>query len=120
MFETGSLQFVKWQDLYLEEKPFMLFIDPPKDGKDNRTTNIVYESRQVQFQDLRGREHLYDLDEHGFAYVHHQTDFQDYENLAAVETEYFAACSEILKNNLEGVDDIFIFDWRVRASPSTK
>lgn len=115
MCEVGPLLFVQWQDLYREEKPFMLFIDPPEGSNDVRTTNIIYESHQVAFNDLRGREQHYSTDDHGFAYVSHKTDFEDFENIPAVEGQYFAECVDILKANLGEVDEVFVFDWRVCA-----
>ena len=118
MAEVGDLIFVQWNDLYKKERPFMAFIDPPPDAKDQRVTNLLYEDHQIHFQDLRERRKPYSIDDEGFAYITHETNVEDFENATTVESEYFSECRDILQNHVTGVDDIYFFDWRVSLSVS--
>jgi len=112
----ASVKFIKWQQLYEREKPFQVFIDPPKDAKDHRTTNLVYEDRDVVFHDVRGQEKNFDLDNQGFAFCHHNLKFEDFENNEAVERDYLPEIERIIKAEVDGADKVFFFDWRLRNS----
>jgi len=112
----GNISFIKWQELYEHEKPFQTFLDPPRNAKDQRTTNLVFEEKKILFHDVRGEEDTFSLDDHAFAFRNHDLRFEDFENLEAVEQEYLPEVEAIIKAEVEGSDKVFIFDWRV-ANP---
>jgi hypothetical protein len=108
-----SLAFLKWQSLYELEKPFQLFVNIPPDAKDQRTTNLVFEKSTVPICDVRDIDMDWSIDKKGFIYRRHLTEFKDFENRSAVENVYLPQVEALLKKELDGVDRIFFFDWRV-------
>jgi hypothetical protein len=117
---AGRVKFIQWQELYEYEKPFQIFIDPPKGAKDQRTTNLIYEDRTINVVDIRGEESTYSLDDHGFTYRHHESTFDDFEKRDAVETEYLPEMERVLKSEVDGVDKVYFFDWRVNCTISAR
>lgn len=109
----GKISFIKWQELYEHEKPFQIFLDPPKDAEDQRTTNLVFEEKRILFHDVRGKEDTFNLDDHAFAFRKHNLTFDDFENIEAVEKEYLPEVEAIIRAEVGKADKIFIFDWRV-------
>lgn len=116
--ETAAIQFVKWQTLYEKEKPFQLFLELPPDAPDQRKTNLVFETANVEVRDIRGEQDGFDLDNNGFMYRTFDN-FYDLSERAEVQDKYLPAIENLLKQEVEGVDRVFIFDWRMRESNAT-
>jgi hypothetical protein len=114
---ASNAKFLQWHDLYEREKPFHIFVEVPPHAKDQRRTNLIYEDREIIFHDVRGREPAYNLNEHGFAFHKQKILFEDFENAPAVQSEYLPEMERILKEEVDGVDKVFIFDWRVLFNP---
>lgn len=114
----ASIKYIKWQELYEKEKPFQIFIDIRKDAVDQRYHNLVFENKQETFFNIRGREQEFRLDDHGFAYHHHHFNFDDYEDRVSVESSYLPQVESFIRNEVEEVDKVFFFDWRLRHSGS--
>ena len=112
----ASLKFLEWQSLYDVERPFQIFINIPEQVKDRRTTNLVFEDRLVMVKDIRGGADNYSLDDYGFMYRKHETKTLDFEDRAMVENQYLPEVESLLRCEVSGVDRVFFFDWRVRAS----
>lgn len=110
---VSKIKYIKDLELYKREKPFQILIDIPKDAPDQRYTNLDYEDREEKFHDVRGKEQMYSLDDHGFAYRHHDFAFDEYENRAAVEANYLPKIEHFIKKEIQDVDKVFFFDWRV-------
>jgi hypothetical protein len=115
-----SLKFLKWQELYEIEKPFQIFIDIPKDAEDQRDTNLVFETVEINASDVRGWLQDLSIDTHGFVYLTHPTAFTDFTNKTAVEALYLPEVEKVLKQELDNVDRVFFFDWRVRLRTQSK
>lgn len=109
----AELKFLKWQPLYELEKPFQIFINIPDDAKDKRTTNLNFENVQVELTDARILSPQLSLDERGFVYRKHEIAPLDYTNRKEVECAYLPEIESLLKTELDGVDQVFFFDWRV-------
>ena len=107
------LKFLKWQELYEIEKPFQVFINIPSHVKDRRTTNLVFEDVQVNIRDVRYLPNSFDLNQHGFTYIKHTTNVQCFTDRAAVEEQYLPEIEKLIRSNLEDVDRVHFFDWRV-------
>jgi hypothetical protein len=110
--ETTSLQFIKWNEVYKTEKPYQIFIDlPPSTPR----TNVVFESRDVVFRDIRGSEETFDLDTHGFMMrnVGEVEGLNEDPTTVFMEQVYLPSVEELLKREVEGADRVKIFDWRV-------
>ena len=109
-----SLKFLKWVPLYEVEKPFQIFINVPEDASDKRTTNLAFQDIEVQVQDVRQFPPQYfQLDTHGFKYCSHE--FQAFSTVdrESIEQRYLPTMESLLRSNLEHVDRVFFFDWRV-------
>ena len=109
---TAEIQYLKRLPLYRKEKPFQLFVPV---AADTRSTNLEFEAKEHTFEDVRGREDIFSLDEHGFQFGVHPTklDPELFGDRDAVETRYFDEVKEILREIEGGYDEIFLFDWRV-------
>lgn len=110
---TTSLNFLRWQNLYEEEKPFQIFINLPEDAEDQRTTNLVFEKVSLQVYDVRGQAEDFSLDTNGFMYRQHITKTIDFSDQQSIEETYLPNIQALLQQEVEGADRIFFFDWRV-------
>lgn len=115
--EFASIDFLKWQDIFEQEKPFMLFLDIPKDSPDQRVTNVDFVDHEVAIQDVRGQESSLDLDTNGFkvAYIDRTSISDDPDR---VETHYLPVLEKMLQAEIRGADRIIFFDWRVSTPMS--
>ena len=109
----STIRYLKDLELYKHEKPFQILTDIPESARDQRFTNLEYEEVEETFSDIRGNEDTFTLNDHGFTYRHHNFNFDQYENREAVEADYLPKIEELIKEQVEDVDKIFIFDWRV-------
>lgn len=110
---SATLKFLKWQKLYETEKPFQIFINIPAHVKDQRTTNLVYEDVHVDIKDVRHCRTSFELNRHGFTYLKHRTKVQDFTQRSVVEAQYLPEVEELIRSNVEYVDRVHFFDWRV-------
>ncbi|MCJ1434733.1 hypothetical protein MMC27_004103 [Xylographa pallens] len=115
---VSTIKYIKELELYEREKPFQILIDIPKSAPDQRYTNLVYEDREETFHDVRGKETTFTLNDHGFTYRRHNFEFDDYEDREAVEANYLPKVEEFIKAEVEDVDKVFFFDWRLRHNAS--
>lgn len=111
----ASVQFLKWQDLYNKEKPFNIFLDIPLEAKEQRKTNLVFEDIEIPIEDIRGNEHNFTLDNHGFMTTRLPR-FIGSLDTETVQNKHLPAVERLLKEKVEGADRVFIFDWRVRLN----
>ncbi|KAG4430927.1 hypothetical protein IFR05_013585 [Cadophora sp. M221] len=120
--ETISVpvQYLQWQPLYETERPFLRLFKPPPENEDDRATNLVFETKSVDLQDIRELETSPTLDSHGFQIVESATQITDFQNTVIVNEKYLAECEGILKATVGDADEVFCFDWRVRDSASQK
>ena len=109
-----TLKFLQWQKLYDVEKPFQIFINIPKDAEDPRDTNLVFETVDLKVQDVRNLRVEFSLEANGFVYRQHVTEVTDFTDRAVVERHYLPEIETLLRRELDGVDRVFFFDWRVR------
>lgn len=112
---VSNIKYIKWLELYKREKPFQILIDIPKSAPDQRYTNLVYEEKEETFYDVRGKETTYSLNDHGFTYRHHDFKFANYEDRKAVEANYLPKIEQFIRTEVDDVDKVFFFDWRVRT-----
>ena len=114
----ASIKYIRWQQLYEREKPFQIFVDIPPDAADQRYNNLVFENKEETFHNIRGQERKFSLNGHGFTFRHYDFDFDDFEDRASVESIYLPKVEKFIKAEIEDVDKVFFFDWRVRAQIS--
>jgi len=109
----ATLKFLDWQELYETEKPFQIFINIPDEAEDKRTSNLVFEDVEVAVHDVRGREKDFDLDTNGFRFLKHSSILDDFHSKALIEDIYLPEVEALLRKEVEDVDKVFFFDWRV-------
>lgn len=112
-----NLNFLQWQELYEEEKPFQIFIDIPEEAEDQRSTNLVFEKVRLKIHDVRSHWQNYSLDTNGFMYRQHTTKVTDFSNRQTIAEKYLPEMEALLQQEVEGADYIFTFDWRVCWNP---
>ncbi len=111
-----QLEYLRWIPLYEKEKPFKLFLNIPADAKDKRESNLVFDKGKQIIRDIRGDESRFNLDDHGFCFRNHKSAVDDLRNHDIIENEYLFECEQLLKDEVDNVDRVVIFDWRVRLS----
>ncbi|XP_006460560.1 hypothetical protein AGABI2DRAFT_192227 [Agaricus bisporus var. bisporus H97] len=99
----------------------LTFLLPPSDGSrpyqsiniDTKTgvrdRNIVPTERNVSIENVRGKEHLYKLDEAGFQFDNRPTAFTDFRDDEKVVKEYYPESIELIKE-LTGASRVVLFD----------
>jgi hypothetical protein len=113
--EYAAFEYLQWQPLYDEEKPYEIFLQIPEDLPNIRRTNLVFGKGEKQLvEDVRGSEDHYKLNEHGFQILRAPTTFENFTSKDAVEAVYLPECIQLLKENVEDVDRVYFFNWRVR------
>jgi hypothetical protein len=70
--------------------------------------------------DIRGREEEFDLDSHGFKFLSRPTSFTQWSDRRAVEGKYLPEVEALIKDTVERVDEVQIFDWRVNNHVSSR
>lgn len=108
-----ALSFLSWQDLYATEKPFQIFIDIPKEADDQRDNNLVFEKAMVKIRDVRHTSIDQSLDTNGFVYRKHKSRTTDFTQKESVERDYLPEVECLLRKEMDNVDRVFFFDWRV-------
>ena len=119
--ETISVhvQYLQWQKLYEGEPPFLRLFKPTPGTEDDRATNLVFETKSVNVQDIRGLHTAPSLDSHGFRIVECATQVTDFSDPVSVNERYLAECEKLLRSTVEGADEVLCFDWRVSFPSSS-
>ncbi|MCJ1394891.1 hypothetical protein MMC18_007771 [Xylographa bjoerkii] len=117
MNETVQFSYLRWQDEYLIEKPYQVFIPLPKGVPEERATNLKFALGEKEtVKDIRGTDIKFTLNEHGFT-----TSVLDNASHTSSETEittsYIPEICELVKKTANA-DSIVPFDWRIRKSVS--
>ncbi|KAK0726357.1 hypothetical protein B0T21DRAFT_413689 [Apiosordaria backusii] len=117
----ASFQFLQWQALYSNQKPYEVFL-PAESFRDKiPRSNLVFEPRSVRVHDVRNRRDEYTLDTHGFQFIRHTTRVKDFEDPAVVHDAYIPEMEQLLRQHLsqgahgEAVRTV-CFDLRLRES----
>jgi len=81
--------------------------------QDHPASNLVFNPRVVDIQDVRGREEEFSLECHGFCFLRCQTRVRDLKDEKEVEGTYIPEIEALLRKELgEGVR-VFVFGWKV-------
>lgn len=109
----GALRHIAPVALWETEKPFCLTLPLPL-GQPK--SNLIAENHtDIQFCDVRGREHEFSLDRHGFAFATVPPISVRIDDTKAVEEDYVKQIEEFLNAEM-GADFVYIFDYTVRTS----
>ena len=109
----GTVHYLKDLALYHTEKPYYYSSHLPP-GQDHLRTNITREPRTVEFIDLRGREDVFSLDDHGFAFAKSPPGVKpgDLEEQEARDT-YLRSLSAMVKDSTNS-EIVVCYDYTVR------
>ncbi|KAL2058644.1 hypothetical protein ABVK25_001372 [Lepraria finkii] len=116
--EQAVLNYLDWQKLYRTEKPFQLFsVVGGGHLPDQRTTNLVFKEGGVEtIHDVRGTESQYSLNKQGFTFRTYPTRVHNFGVRDEVENVYLLEMEELLRREVEGIDQVYFFDWRIRKN----
>jgi hypothetical protein len=77
-------------------------------------SNLTFENRICNIEDVRGREAIFSLDTHGFAFRRHETCVVNLKDEAEIEQRYREEIEELVKRELGGsVRRVHVFGWKV-------
>ena len=113
--ELVKLRYANRLPIHDFEKPYQIISElSGVYRKSNIECNLAPERERIQ--DLRGQERLYGIDSHGFQVLEHYSAIKDWSDKQAVEEHYLPEVERLIANHLDGVDEVYIFNWRVRLS----
>ncbi|KAI1121605.1 putative 7 alpha-cephem-methoxylase [Nemania abortiva] len=110
---VGQFNYFQWQPKFETEKPYYLYIDPPP-GYPNANFATAPGATEV-IHDVRGREHEFNLDDHGFAFAIQKPPLVKLTEEMIV-SEYLPSLEVMLRELLKQDCEIIWFDWRTRSS----
>lgn len=89
----------------------------PADAKDQRQNNTKFEARYQTIHDIRGSTENSTLDENGFTIREFRSclDSKGTIDRERVEGEYLPEVEHLIRDQVQGVDQVFFFEWRVRS-----
>ncbi|KAK0638997.1 hypothetical protein B0T16DRAFT_497178 [Cercophora newfieldiana] len=109
--ETVVINYAKWLPIYASEAPYQILSHLSGDYK---KTNLEFGPAPVAetIHDIRGREAEFTADSHGFQVCRQETAVTDWTDKQTVETVYCSEMEQLLKRELDGVDEVVFYDWR--------
>ena len=109
---VGQFNYFQWQPKFESEKPYYLYTDPPP-GHPNANFATAPGASEV-IRDVRGKEHEFNLDDHGFAFATQKLPLENFTEEAIV-SKYLPSLEVLIRNHLGQDCEIIWFDWRVRS-----
>jgi hypothetical protein len=92
-------------------RPFTTINENPLTGKHD--TNWKPEVRQVEIENLRGKEHTTSLDQSGFQYFRRAAKHKSFQTDEEIVKEYYPESVELIKD-LTGASKVVFFDHTIR------
>ena len=111
------LNYIQWDDRFLVEKPYMIISDIPGLPNEKKSNCKFAPDPEETIRNIRGRESEFTLNDHGFQFVRHEFSDFDITSTDEVERKYYPEVEAFLKANIEGVDRVVFFDFRVCSNP---
>ena len=106
--------YLQWEDKFNSEKPYQIVSENISELDSLARSNItMIEGPEEMIEDIRGRETTFDLDKNGFKVLKYTFPAIDYQRNQDVEEIYKTEVEKLLKRNVEGVDKVVFFNWRV-------
>lgn len=107
---TVSLHYIQPEDKFWTEKPYELLVDRP-DGMPSRNFSVASEPPEI-IHDMRGEESRFALDTHGFT-IRKDPMVLTARTKEAIVSQYLPQVEALLHREVEDVNEVFLFDWRV-------
>lgn len=109
---TVKLQYLAHDPIYEKVKPLQVvpgFLD--REGKSNVR---LQPGEPETIVDIRHVAKDFTLDDNGFCYVKAPTSFKDWTSQSKIGEVYLPEMEDLLRRELDGVDEIMLFDARIR------
>jgi hypothetical protein len=114
---TTSFTYAKNSKVFSHEKPYVVLTTLTETQNDS---NLEWERGHPEtITNIRGMESAYTLDTHGFQFLKSDLaglESRDWRNRKEVEEVYLPEMKSFLEKNVEGVDEVVFFDWRLRTA----
>ncbi|CAI7622492.1 unnamed protein product [Penicillium glandicola] len=113
--QTVTLNYAKWLPIYEKETPYQILSEFPGNYK---KTNLEFSHAPIEetIHDIRGSEDEFKIDSVGFQVCHQKTIIQTWTDKSVIETLYYAEMEQLLRRELEEVDEVVFYDWRPRKN----
>lgn len=112
MDESVKLSYLQWQEKYLAEKPYQVFVPLPMGVPEENASNLVFRLGDEEvIRDIRGSSTSFSLDEHGFAIGSMDMSPHLFSEVE-ITNEYIPRTCELVKEAVNA-DLVIPFDWRV-------
>ncbi|KAJ5659282.1 hypothetical protein N7507_005733 [Penicillium longicatenatum] len=123
-----KLTYLHWQPTYTQTRPYRIAQFGSKKKNDEQAHNLVFRKGEFAetIHDIRGvnEDTKYTLETNGFVYARHPppifTQPKDFLDPDQVRNVFLPECEAILRKEIEGVERVFIFDWKIRKKKSAK
>jgi hypothetical protein len=113
--QSAQLWYAKDLEIYEKEKPYSVLSQ--FDDVELPSNNLKFESAEPEtITDVRPNIDAFTLDNHGFAFLQAPTTTTQWKDRREVEENYLPEVKDLIKQEVEDVDEVEIFDWRVRRS----
>ncbi|KAL8649498.1 MAG: hypothetical protein Q9226_005558 [Calogaya cf. arnoldii] len=113
--EFIRLNYATRLSIYEFEKPYQIISEiAGAHKKSNVEFRVAPEPECIQ--DLRGQEHLYGTDSHGFKVFEHRSAVVNWTEKRAIEAQYIPEVKRLLADHMNEVDEVYVFNWRKRKN----
>jgi hypothetical protein len=121
-----KLTYLQWQTSYTETRPYRIaqFGRKKTKNEQKKPHNLIFQKGEdiEVIRDIKGmkEDQKFTLEANGFVYRRYpppwSTTPKDYWDPEQIRNVFLPECEAILRNEIEGVDRVFIFDWKVSNS----
>ncbi|KAH4029374.1 hypothetical protein HBI55_120950 [Parastagonospora nodorum] len=113
--ELSRLNYSVRDPKHLIEKPYQIISEFSGEYK---ATNIDFSlSLEPEvINDIRGHQHEYGMDTHGFRVIENVSKIQDWSDHSAVEAQYLLEAKDLIAEHVENADEVHVFNWRRRKN----
>lgn len=112
MDESTKLSYLQWQEKYLAEKPYQVFVPLPVGVPEENASNLVFDLGDEEvIRDIRGSSTSFSLDEHGFTTCSMEMSPHSFSEME-ITNDYIPKTCELVKEAVNA-ELVVPFDWRV-------
>ena len=112
MDKSIKLSYLQWQNKYLVEKPYQVFVPLPKGVPEESATNLAFDLGDEEvIRDIRSSSTKFTLTEHGFTTFWMEMSPHSFSEMEIIN-DYIPATCELVKAAVNA-EIVIPFDWRV-------
>jgi hypothetical protein len=117
-----KLTYLQWQDIYNDTRPYRIAQFGRKRRKNAQPAhNLVFHKGKAEelIRDIRETKEQgaeFSLETNGFVYRKYPSSAmgpRDFWSAELVEKAFLPECEAIIRKEIKGVDQVYIFDWKV-------